>query len=92
MAYCYDPRRIGVHPPSTQAECALGLVRAAANMQAVCIDGGMYVGARAYLEINSAGHFLAHQMIEEKGSSVLWPGAKTTRWVMRDLSEETCKE
>jgi hypothetical protein len=51
MAYCYDPRNPEVHPPETQAECSLGLIRPSTELRSVCVDGGMYAGAREYLEI-----------------------------------------
>mmetsp|Transcript_25384 Transcript_25384/g.42311 ORF Transcript_25384/g.42311 Transcript_25384/m.42311 type:complete len:492 (-) Transcript_25384:70-1545(-) len=62
MAYCYDPRRPGVHPPILQAECSLGLVRATAGLYSVCVDGGMYLGGRTFLEIGGRdAHFRAYQ-------------------------------
>lgn len=66
MAYCYNPQQPGVHPPISQAECSQGLVRAAARLQSVCVDGGMYLGARAFLEIGRDAHFRAHEYYEHK--------------------------
>ena len=64
MAYCYDPRRPDVHPPLSSSECNLGLVRASENLQASCVDGGMYVGARAFLEIGVDAHFRTYQQYQ----------------------------
>ena len=56
-----------MHPPEDQAECSLGLVRASPHMLGVCVDGGMYLGARAYLEIDEAqGAFVSHQRFGDK--------------------------
>lgn len=88
MAWCYHPSKLGIHPPKEQFECALGLVRGSQDLQSVCIDGGMYAGARAYLEIDKAGHFIAHEMIEEvHGQGLFSAGVKTLKWTVRDLSE-----
>ncbi len=91
MAFCYDPRRIGVHPPSSQAECSDGLIRPTLGLQAVCVDGGMYAGARAFLEIDPNGYFIAHQLIAEKvGATVFFSGETQTKWVTRNLTLEMC--
>lgn len=81
MAWCYHPRAIGVHPPDSFAECSLGLVRGTSDLAAICVDGGMYCGARAFLEITPSGHFIAH---ERRGD------AKTTPWTSRDLTTQAC--
>ena len=80
MAWCYDPRNPGIHPPKEQAECSLGLIRAASQLAAVCVDGGMYAGARAYLEIGSDGRFRSYQR----------NGDVNTTWVVKDLTQSTC--
>lgn len=84
MAYCYNPAQPGVHPPRSQAECNQGLVRAAKHLQSVCVDGGMYLGARAFLEIGCDAHFRAHEYYENKA-------AGTSGFQIRDLSNFACK-
>ncbi len=61
MAFCYDPRYPEVHPPDSQAECSLGLIRSTVDLTSLCVDGGMYLGARAFLEIGSDGHVRAFE-------------------------------
>lgn len=82
MAYCYNPQAPGVHPPLSQAECSLGLVRTAKHLQSVCVDGGMYLGARAFLEIGCDAHFRAHEYYESKQSK---------GFQVKDLSNIACK-
>ncbi len=82
MAWCYHPSRLNVHPPDSVAECGLGLVRATPNLASICVDGGMYCGARAFLEIGTDGHF---RSFERRGEESVVP------WKMRDLSTERCK-
>lgn len=82
MAYCYNPSKPGVHPPIQQAECNLGLVRRSVNLVGVCVDGGMYLGARAYLEISDVdGHFRSYQRMGEAGK---------TDWAVHDFTAEVC--
>lgn len=81
MAWCYSPQTPDQHPPMEAYECSHGLVRPSRNLRSVCVDGGMYLGARAFLEIEgSSGHFVSHQRF----------GDETTPWVVRDLTEEAC--
>ena len=80
MAYCYNPARPGVHPAPDQAECKYGLIRPGPYMLTICVDGGMYIGARAFLEIDLLnGTFLSHQFngIEDK-------------WVVEDYTQQYC--
>jgi len=77
MAYCYDPRNPDVHPPESQAECSLGLIRPSTNLRSICVDGGMYAGARTYLEITPDKHFRTHQL-------------NSDGWAMRDLTQHFC--
>jgi hypothetical protein len=82
MAWCYNPRSPGTHPPEEQAECSLGLVRPSSHLLGVCVDGGMYLGARAYLEIDEAtGAFVGHQRFGDR---------ENTPWEQRDFSAEAC--
>ena len=81
MAYCYDPRYPDVHPPDSQAECILGLTRATADLSAVCVDGGMYLGARTFLEIGTDNHFRAY---ERRGAEGKVP------WKMTDFTKDLC--
>jgi hypothetical protein len=80
MAYCYDPRRPDQHPPSQQADCARGLVRATVDVSGICVDGGMYLGARAFLQIDPDGRFTAWEKRLEK----------STKWSVRPLNEPFC--
>lgn len=80
MAFCYDPRDPTTTPPASQAECSLGLVRATPDHSAICVDGGMYAGARAFLEIDQHGHFLAHER---------W-GNDDTSWKATNLTAKYC--
>lgn len=86
MAFCYSPRHMGQHPPSHVAECADGLVRASHLLQAVCVDGGMYIGARAYLELTRDAHFVAHERYRGDPGSVGY-----TDYQKRDLTSVVCK-
>lgn len=83
MAFCYDPRTPGVHPPDSVAECGHGLIRGTADLSSICVDGGMYAGARSFLEITPAGHLVSHELRPEEGSGAVV-------WRRRDLSERLC--
>lgn len=87
MAHCYHPSRIGVHPPASQAECSAGLIRATDHLQAVCVDAGMYCGARAYLEIGPDAHFRAYERY--RGDPKL---AAYAEYQVTDLTEMVCKK
>eukprot|EP01031_Cornospumella_fuschlensis_P025996 gene25996-31391_t len=82
MAFCYSKRQPDVHPPDYQAECSLGLVRSTDDLSGVCVDGGMFLGARAFLEITPAGHMVAYERRGKEGE---------VPWKIRDLTAETCK-
>jgi hypothetical protein len=56
-------------PSLFSAGCEKGLIRTTQGFASVCVDGGMYLGARTYLEISSSGDFYAH---EEDGASEEW--------------------
>jgi len=86
MAFCYSPRHMNLHPPSNVGECAAGLVRASHLLQAVCVDGGMYIGARAYLELSRDAHFVAHERYRGDASSVGYDN-----YQQRDLTSAVCK-
>lgn len=81
MAFCYDPRAPGKHPPDHVAECSLGLIRASSGLQSVCVDAGMYAGARGFLEITRQGRYIAY---ERRGD------INTTPWKRKDLTLEFC--
>ena len=80
MAWCYDPSEPGVYPGDEVAECGMGLVRATRHLSAVCVDGGMYAGGRAFLEIGHDGKFRAFQRTTGPG----------TAWQMKDLTSDHC--
>ena len=56
-ANCYslDNWQFGTHPKLNENACSQGLIRAVAspsgNSAAICVDGGMYMGARSFLTI-----------------------------------------
>jgi hypothetical protein len=79
MAHCYDPRKPNNHPPRRQGEC-LELIRGTSGLAAICVDGGMYSGARTYLEIGIDGHFRAYERY----------GDYDTPWTYKDMTEELC--
>lgn len=86
MAYCYDPHQPGRHPPLDQSECSDGLIRASAGLQSICVDGGLYLGGRAFLEIGSDGHMRVFQryLRPKVISSIHEP------YYAMDLTELTC--
>jgi hypothetical protein len=86
MAYCYDSHQPGRHPPLDQSECSDGLIRASAGLQSICVDGGLYLGGRAFLEIGSDGHMRAFQryLRPKVISSIHGP------YFAMDLTELTC--
>lgn len=86
MAFCYSPRQINVHPSSHIAECSAGLVRASHKLQSVCVDGGMYLGARAYLELTKDAHFVAHERYVGDKKKVEYD-----TYQQRDLTKAVCK-
>ena len=54
-------------------------------MDAVCVDGGMYLGARAFLAIQPDGQFLSF----EKDVHDLAPSEE---YLVRDLSKKLCMQ
>ena len=79
MAFCFHPKRMGYHPRRDELECDQGLIRKTIHMSAICTDGGMYAGARAYLEIlNGQSQFIAREK-ERDGS-----------WSERNLAAGVC--
>ena len=87
MAYCYNPSSPGIHPPAGSAECALGLVRASAHLQAICVDGGMWLGAHAYMVIGSDGHYRSYQKYWGDKKNPLYNTYQET-----DLTEAICSK
>lgn len=59
MAHCYvyKHERTHTHPKSSENQCRKGLIRKAVGAEGgtdgICIDGGMYLGARAYLTLDA---------------------------------------
>lgn len=80
MAHCYDPRNPLKHPPRDQGECSLGLIRGTKGLAAICVDGGMYSGARTYLEVGIDGHIRAYERY----------GDHDTPWTYKDMTQELC--
>jgi hypothetical protein len=63
----------------TASHCVDGeddCIRSTEHSSAICVDGGMYLGSRSYLEILPEGKILAH----EKKTAV-------DSWSTRDFSE-----
>lgn len=81
--YSYDHMRSGLHPNPKDEECAQGLIRANDDLLAVCLDGGMVMGARAFLEIGSDGHFrkFERQLVSEH---------LLGDWMVTDLTNTKC--
>ena len=71
VAWCYTHRnmKLNTHPTKTDYECSQGLIRAAKSSHAlngICIDGGMYMGARAYLQITRERDNISFQAFERE--------------------------
>lgn len=56
----------------------MGSLRAVPDLNAICVDAGMYAGGRAYLEIDPRRHFIGHQQ-DADGT-----------WHQSDWSEQVC--
>jgi len=69
IADCF--RKNGAAPYAESNKCHRGLVRATASMHAICVDGGMFLGARAFLHVTADGKFLSHQQLLPSLSKVL---------------------
>ena len=87
VADCYRKYRGSLeHPPADSPGCEKGLVRRTKDMNAVCVDGGMYLGARTFLEITSNGAFISYERdvhdFDEDGD--------VTEYKMRNLTQEVC--
>lgn len=82
MAWCYDPSEPNIYPGDDVAECSLGLIRATKGLEAVCVDGGMYAGGRAFLEIGQDGVFRSYQRIT----------GPDTPFVVKDLTAAVCQQ
>lgn len=60
-ANCYsiDNWNFGTHPMREDNACSQGLIRTttspSGNSAAICVDGGMYMGARSFLMIDDVG-------------------------------------
>jgi hypothetical protein len=83
MAWCYNPRierELQVYPGDDVAECGMGLIRATPQLDTICVDGGMYAGGRAFLEIGHDGVFRSYQRTT----------GPDTPFVVRDLTAEVC--
>jgi hypothetical protein len=52
-------------------------IRSLPNVEAICIDVALYLNGQGYLELTSAGHFVAHEK-RKRG------------WHARDLTQEAC--
>jgi hypothetical protein len=90
-AHCYDPRRLGMHPLPTEPGCEKGLIRVSNALAAVCVDGGMYMGARSFLEISPQGRFRAWERKYEDDDVDSMMSQTTPQWVVRDLTAEVCE-
>ena len=61
-----------------------GQIRHTRGLQAICIDHGMFIGGRAYLEITKEGRFTAHEKQNIDGPK------NKQKWACRDLSSVAC--
>ena len=59
----------------------MGKIRHTSTMNAVCVDVGIYLGGRAYLEIGGDGHLTAIESMKQN---------KTKQWQRTDLSKQYC--
>ncbi len=87
VADCYKMYRGTLeHPPPESTGCEKGLVRRTKDMNAVCVDGGMYLGARTFLEISSQGTFISYErdIHDSDGDE------DTSEYNMRNLTQEVC--
>lgn len=50
-------------------------IRASSKLSAICVDGGMYLGSRSFLEISPSGYITAHQ----KMSNGSWKEKQQTK-------------
>ena len=74
------------HPPVDSIGCQKGLVRRTKNLNAVCVDGGMYLGARTFLQISADGKFVSF----EKDIHDLDKDGLTAEYWTRELTDEVC--
>ena len=87
VADCYKKYRgVSEHPPPDSTGCELGLVRRTKDMNAVCVDGGMYLGARTFLEISSQGSFISY----ERDVHDMDGDEDVREYNMRNLTQEVC--
>lgn len=54
-------------------------IRSLPDVEAICIDVALYLNGQGYLELTSAGHFMAHEY-----------KSKVTGWSSRDITQEAC--
>ena len=74
------------HPPVDSKGCHRGLVRRTRDLKALCVDGGMYLGARAFLQISPDGKFTSF----EKDVHDLDNDGIIAEYWTRKLTEEVC--
>jgi hypothetical protein len=83
IAYCYH--RSGLPPTPGHADCDRGLIRSTAGHEAICVDGGMFLGARTYMEIGSDGMFRTYERDLIKVGSL-----DSQDWHLKDLTSDIC--
>jgi hypothetical protein len=88
IADCFH--RGGKQPMRESAECPRGLVRTTKDLHAICVDGGMFLGARAFLHVTVDGRLESHEIALPSVDGE--KGADAGQWVVRDLADEACHE
>ena len=81
VAWCYTKHSTAI-PVVEDLECSHGLIRSTPNLEGICVDAGIYLGARAYLEITPQGGFISHQVsLGSRRDSTIKPG----EWILKKL-------
>ncbi len=81
VAWCYTKHSTAT-PVVEDLECSQGLIRSTPNLEGICVDAGIYLGARAYLEITPQGEFISHQVsLASKNDRSIKPG----EWTLKKL-------
>lgn len=70
---------------------AVGKIRSTERLSSTCVDAGMFLGGRAFLEIDYEGRFIAHEKkFFDAGSGDTRGLLRRDGWSVRDLSQEFC--
>jgi len=78
-AHCYDDNDHSL--PAEIKHCdGEGFVRATKRLEAVCVDGGMYMGTQSFLMIDTNNNMLAYEQHGFDGGE----------WIARNMNEAVC--